>query len=261
MSMMKTRWHPQYAACQGCARVDRPHIAKGYCETCYRKARAAERRQAEARGETLPAPPLRNIWHHDHAACLGCGGTIRPHLADGLCVACYRARHVPGDRGHEELPRYQPTFGPLASPNASQPCAPDCPDTGIVVDLASRRAAAPQQTDSTATGPQPSSSDGQARPQGGTVDPALSGERPFGAFGQVAAPTPPAAPVAAHYPAPRLFARHIRLIRTYAITCPNCGEIVRNSRTGGETFPESELPSGTEIACGCCGARWGITLE
>ncbi|HET8631123.1 MAG TPA: hypothetical protein VFL91_27185 [Thermomicrobiales bacterium] len=42
-----------------------------------------------------PADPFARgyDWSHDHAHCVDCGTSLRPHLADGRCRECYRKRH------------------------------------------------------------------------------------------------------------------------------------------------------------------------
>jgi hypothetical protein len=43
-------------------------------------------------------------WSHQHPHCRECGTTIRPHLADGLCVVCWRAAKGLPARGAETIP-------------------------------------------------------------------------------------------------------------------------------------------------------------
>lgn len=82
---------------------NRPHIARGPCEPCYRKARAAERRHGGEAATTADHRGLKSSRLHQHAACSACDKTTRPHHSDGLCVDCYRERCGLGDYGHEDL--------------------------------------------------------------------------------------------------------------------------------------------------------------
>lgn len=45
----------------------------------------------------------KGVWHPQHDRCAGCGTTTRPHLAEGRCVACWRAaRGLPPRRPGED---------------------------------------------------------------------------------------------------------------------------------------------------------------
>jgi ribosomal protein L32 len=222
VSLPRQQWHAQFAACVDCGRADRPHIAKGRCEGCYRRGRAAARRGAEDEdGVTALAPRHRN-WHLSYPSCRGCGKTNRPHHAEGFCPECYRAARNLGERGREEIP---------VAMAHSEPTL-----------ITSRQ------------------------PRGGTTEPP---EAPTGAEGAV---SPSAAPAARHTEAPPapspparrppiLYARHVRVIRTYRLNCPNCGEPILNPQTGTDRFGDDELAPAAEVGCGTCGAWWSIGAQ
>lgn len=43
-----TGWARHWAACRSCRTTERPHAARGYCETCYETMRAASKAAAGA---------------------------------------------------------------------------------------------------------------------------------------------------------------------------------------------------------------------
>jgi hypothetical protein len=258
------QWHQRFDACQGCGRDDRPHIAKGLCERCYRKARLAERHQGPEPAPVAESAPGKRGWHQAYAACEVCGKATRPHHHGGVCVDCYRARNRLGDRGRETLPIYQgqraiptpitsrqglATTGVVVSrgPATISAANPSCDTPELAPGLS-----AMASPDTTAAPPARLAARSMA--QGDAENESGEGRGPEGdVAGAVllAAPRPPA---------PRLYPRHITVIRTYVITCPNCGETAVNERTRQGAFSAEDLPPGVEVTCQNCGARWGITI-
>lgn len=219
MSLLKERWHALYDACVGCGRADRPHIAKGCCEGCYRQARAVARRMPEAGATGASHVAPRRNWHLAYPSCRGCGTRTRPHHAEGFCPECYRVARNLGQKGHEDLPiaylRREPASiarkrsddAPCASPElVGAGGAPGAPQVPVAGGVAAGGCPAPSRR------------------------------------------------------APSLYARHISVVLAYRLVCPNCGEALANTRTGGTTFAGGALSEGDEVDCGTCGARWAISL-
>jgi DNA-binding transcriptional MerR regulator len=73
------RWASEYDYCQKCLRTKRPHMAAGYCHTCY-----------PHRNDPNYVPPLDDAaWSRYHAHCVECGTTESKHAGRGMCAACY----------------------------------------------------------------------------------------------------------------------------------------------------------------------------
>lgn len=270
-----TPWHPRFNACQGCGQDERPHIAKGLCERCYRKARLAERGNQPAPTLVTEAAPGKRGWHQEYASCQVCGKAHRPHHHGGICVDCYRNRNRLGERGHEELPVYQgqrqaPT--PIMSRQGraaqeSHPCAPAdataAPGARAAMPITVQCASMPEGLTASADTPAPltASADmpimlhtGQGHTQEDTViEGGTARHEPAAAIDALASVKRPRAP--------RLYPRHITVIRTYVITCPNCGETVTNGRTGQGVFHAEDVAAGTEVACHNCDARWEVAVD
>lgn len=97
---------PTPPVCKGCDAEIRPgqryaivpNTLTVVCVSCAGAPASGSvgKRKDESAISTLTGPSRTRLspgqWSRDHAACQGCTRTDRPHVARGLCGACYRKR-------------------------------------------------------------------------------------------------------------------------------------------------------------------------